>query len=158
MTGRVLLQVLKVVGITVPVTWFWLQWGRTAYGQIFAELSIPIFSLLGMYDVMPEGSRDRFINYLPFLILMIVTPRLTLLRRSVGIVVGFVLIFFLQVFFVYMSHEAGVESGDMSAEDVYSTMLPILLFCDAFPFILWIVIAKDFVLDITSKLFENASH
>lgn len=158
MTGRVLLQVLKVVGITVPVTWFWLQWGRTAYGQIFAVLSIPIFSLLGMYDVMPEGSRDRFINYLPFLILMIVTPRLTLLRRSVGVVVGFVMIFFLQVFFVYMSYEVGVESGDVNDEDVYATMLPILLFCDAFPFVLWIIIAKDFVLDITSTLFENASH
>jgi len=156
-TGRVLIQVLKVVGITVPVTWLWLEWGRAAYGRLFAELSIPIFGFLGMTEIMPQGSRDRFIGYLPFLILMIVTPRMTWLRRSVGIVVGFVSIFFLQVFFIYMSHRAGVQGGDVNRPDLYEAMLPVLLFCDAFPFVLWIVIAKDFVREMTSKIFENAA-
>jgi hypothetical protein len=35
-------------------------------------------------------------------------------------------------------------------------MLPVLLLCDAFPFVLWIVFAKDFVREITAKVFENA--
>jgi len=151
-TGRVLLQTLKVVGITVPVTWIWLEWGRAAYGRLFAELAIPIFGFLGMTRILPEGSRDRFINYLPFLILMIVTPRMSLLRRSLGIAVGFVLIFILQVFFIYASEMAGVQDGQVNRQDIYEKMLPVLLICDAFPFVLWILFAKDFVQEITAKI------
>lgn len=156
MTGRVLLQALKVVGISVPVTWIWLEWGRTAYGRLFAELAVPIFGFLGMTRILPQGSRDRFINYLPFLILMIVTPRMSLVRRSVGIVAGFVLIFFVQVFFIYASEMAGVQDGKVDRLDIYEKMLPVLLICDAFPFVLWIVIAKDFVQEITAKILQKS--
>jgi hypothetical protein len=55
-----------------------------------------------------------------------------------------------------MSHRAGVIGGQMNAQDVYVAMLPVLLLCDAFPFVLWIVFAKDFVREITAKVFENA--
>ena len=81
MTGRFLLTAAKIIGISVPVTWLWLEWGREAYGQLFATLSIPIFGALGLTTIMPEGSRDRFINYLPFLVLVLVTPRMSWLRR-----------------------------------------------------------------------------
>ncbi|MFT5443736.1 MAG: hypothetical protein ACI8W3_002787 [Myxococcota bacterium] len=158
MIGRVLLQTLKVVGLTVPVTWIWLEWGRAAYGRLFAELSIPIFGFLGLTRILPQGARDRFIGYLPFLILMIITPRLSPLRRGLGIVVGFVAIFFLQVFFIYMSEVAGVQGGDVNRQDIYEKMLPVLLICDAFPFVLWIIIAKDFVMEMTAKMFENNSN
>jgi hypothetical protein len=154
-TGRALLQALKVVGITVPVTWMWLEWGRAAYGRLFAELAVPIFGFLGMTRILPQGSRDRFINYLPFLILMIVTPRMSLVRRTAGIVVGFVMIFFVQVFFIYMSDLAGVQDGKVNRQDIYEKMLPVLLICDAFPFVLWIVIAKDFVQEITAKILQK---
>ena len=156
MTGRVLLQALKIIGITVPVTWAWLEWGRAAYGRLFAELAIPIFGFLGMTRILPQGSRDRFINYLPFLILMIVTPRMSLLRRCLGIAAGFVLIFILQVFFIYASEMAGVQDGAVNRQDVYEKMLPVLLICDAFPFVLWIVIAKDFVAEIMAKILQKS--
>jgi hypothetical protein len=156
-TGRVLLQALKIIGITVPVTWAWLEWGRAAYGRLFAELAIPIFGFFGLTRILPLGSRDRFINYLPFLILMIVTPRMSWLRRCAGIVVGFVLIFIMQVAFVYASELAGVQEGGVNRQDIYEKMLPVLLICDAFPFMLWIVIAKDFVQEMTAKVFEKGS-
>ena len=156
MTGRVLLQVLKVIALTVPLTLLWVDWGRAAYGRLFTRLAIPIFGYFGMTHVMPLGDRDRFINYLPFLILMLLTPRLSLLRRGVGIVVGFVLIFFAQVFFVYVAEVVGVQGGEINRQDVYEKMLPVLLLSDAFPFVLWIVIAKDFVREMTSKLFAGS--
>lgn len=156
MTGRVPLQILKVVALTVPLTWLWLEWGRAAYGRLFTQLAIPIFGFLGMTRVIPLGARDRFINYLPFLILMLVTPRMSALRRVVGSLVGFVLIFFVQVFFVYMSEVVGARDGQFN-QDSYEKMLPVLLLCDAFPFVLWIVIAKDFVREMTAKLLSNAS-
>jgi len=139
----------------VPVTCAWLEWCRAAYGRLFAELSIPIFGFLGLTRILPQGSRDRFISYLPFLILMIVTPRMSLVRRTVGIVVGFVLIFFLQVFFIYASEMAGVVDGNVNRQDIYEKMLPVLLICDAFPFVLWIVFAKDFVQEMTAKIIQK---
>lgn len=156
MTGRGLLQVLKVVGLTVPLTWLWLEWGRAAYGHLFTRLAIPIFGFLGMTRVIPLGARDRFINYLPFLILMVVTPRMSWVRRVAGIAVGFVLIFVVQVFFVYVSAVVGVQDGEVNRQDLYEKMLPVLLLCDAFPFVLWIVIAKDYVREVTTKLFVRA--
>jgi len=155
-TGRVLLQALKVIGISVPVTWFWLEWGRAAYARLFAELAIPIFGFLGMTRILPQGSRDRFISYLPFLILMVVTPRMSPLRRCVGIAVGFVLIFILQIVFIYVSDMAGVRGGAVNRQDIYEKMLPMLLLCDAFPFVLWIVIAKDFVQEMTTKILQKS--
>lgn len=156
MTGRALLQVLKAVALTVPLTWLWIEWGRAAYGRLFTQLAIPIFGMLGMTDTLPLGERDRFINYLPFLILMVITPRLSLVRRIVGIVVGFVLIFFLQVVFVYVAEVVGVQGGAVDRQDIYEKMLPLLLLSDAFPFVLWIVFAKEFVSEFSAKLFRNA--
>jgi hypothetical protein len=150
------LKVLGAIGLTVPLTWAWLEWGRAAYGRLFTQLAIPIFGMLGMTETMPLGARDRFINYLPFLILMMVTPRMSLLRRAVGIVVGFVLIFIVQVVFVYVAEVVGVQGGEVNRQDIYEKMLPVLLLCDAFPFVLWVVIAKDFVREVTAKLFQNA--
>ena len=50
MNGRVLLQVLKIIAITVPVTWYWLESGRVAYGRLFVQLALPIYGFLGMTD------------------------------------------------------------------------------------------------------------
>ena len=85
MTGRLLfLSLLKIVVLSVPVTWLWLEWGREAYGELFVNLSLPIYGFFGETSLMPAGARDRFINYLPFLILMVITPRLGWVRRIVG--------------------------------------------------------------------------
>ncbi len=157
MGSRTLLSALKIIGISVPVTWIWLEWGRAAYGKLFAQLAIPIFGALGMTSIMPEGSRDRFINYLPFLILMVVTPRMSMMRRVVGIVVGFVLIFLLQVLFIYVAEVAGVVRGVVDNTRTYARYLPIMLLCDAFPLVLWAIIAKDFVQEMTSKVFEGTN-
>lgn len=157
MTSRFLLSAVKIIGISVPITWLWLEWGRDAYGKLFALLTIPIFGALGLTNIMPEGSRDRFINYLPFLILMVVTPRMSMLRRVAGILVGFVVIFMFQVLFIYVAEVAGVERGVVDNTRTYALYLPIMLLCDAFPMVLWAIIAKDFVSEMATKAFEGNS-
>jgi hypothetical protein len=154
MTGRFLLALLKIVVVSVPIAWIWEKWGREAYGDLFLQLSLPIYSLFGYHALLPEGARDRFINYLPFLVLMIVTPRMSLTRRGVGIVVGFVVIFLFQVFFVWYQYVAVPDLENLDQQS-YSRFLPVMLLCDSIPLILWIVIAKDFVQEITSKLFDS---
>lgn len=152
MKGRTLLRVLEVVGISVPVTWAWLEWGRDAYGHFFTQLAIPIFGFLGYTSLLPLGSRDRFINYLPFLILMIITPRMSWLRRGVGIVVGCFVIFLFHLVFVFIFDLAFPRPQHMT-EDGYATFLPAMLVSDSIPFVLWIVIAQDFVKEKAAQWF-----
>jgi hypothetical protein len=154
MTGRFLLALLKIIVVSAPIAWIWEKWGREAYGELFLQLSLPIYSLLGYHALLPEGARDRFINYLPFLVLMLVTPRMSPTRRAVGIAVGFVVIFLFQVFFVWYQYVA-VPDPESLNQQTYSRFLPVMLISDSIPLILWIVIAKDFVQEITSKIFDS---
>ena len=155
MSVRFLLAAAKVVGLSVAVTWIWLEWGRDAYSELFVELSLPIYGELGYTSLLPQAGRDRFINYLPFLILMIVTPRLSWLRRIVGIAVGFIVIFIFQVIFVLVDYLVFPEGAANMTQDSYSKFLPIMLLTDSIPLILWVIIAKDFVKEKAAFIFTT---
>lgn len=155
MSIRFLLAAVKVVGISIGVTWAWLEWGRDAYSDLFMDLSLPIYGELGYTSLLPQAGRDRFINYLPFLILMLVTPRMSWLRRTLGIVVGFVVIFFFQVAFVLIDYLVLPHGAGKMTQDSYSKFLPIMLLTDSIPFVLWIIIAKDFVKEKMAFIFAS---
>ena len=151
-----LLRIFVFLGLSVPLTWIWLDWGQRWYARNFGKLALPIYGLFGATTVMPTGSRQRFINYLPFLILMLVTPRLRLRRRILGIVIGFVLIFLSHVAFVWISHIASGGGGPMNVLGL-PILFPALLFCDAFPLVLWVIIAHEYVSKISARIFEPRS-
>ena len=54
---RLLLVLLKIVAVSVPLTWLWLEWGREAYGKLFLELAMPIYGMFGLTTLLPEGAR-----------------------------------------------------------------------------------------------------
>jgi uncharacterized membrane protein len=147
---RLLLTLLKIVAVSAPLTWLWIAWGREAYGELFLELAMPIYGILGLTSVVPEGARDRFINYLPFLILMLVTPRLTLKRRLVGTLVGFLVIFIAQLVFVYLVDQEIGQSTQMT-HNRFVRVVPANAMSDSLPFILWVLIARDFLWETVSR-------
>ena len=153
---RLLLTLLRIVAVSAPLTWLWIQWGREAYGRLFLELSMPIYGVLGLTSLVPVGNRDRFINYLPFLILMIITPRLSLTRRVVGTVVGFVMIFIMHLIFVYVASGANAAGGPTTREG-FMQIVPANTFSDAIPLALWVVIARDFVWEKVGPILGTAS-
>jgi len=142
--GGILLPLLKVIAVSLPLTWIWLEWGREAYGWFFTRTAIPIFGMLGETSLLPVGARDRFINYLPFLILMLVTPRMSWARRSAGIAIGFVAIYISHLIFVWYTYHLGVDAGRMSTGD-FRQIFPVLMLSDALPLILWVIFANQFV-------------
>jgi hypothetical protein len=152
---RALLVLLEIVAVSAPLTWLWIVWGRDAYGELFLELALPIYGLLGLTDLVPIGARDRFINYLPFLILMIVTPRLSLRRRVVGTAVGFVVIFCVHLVFVYVASSAA-EAGGPRTPRGFLQIVPANTLSDAVPFALWVVIAREFVWEHVARVFGGS--
>ena len=75
-----------------------MEWGRRAYGRLFLELANPIYGWFGV-TAYQGGVRERYINYIPFLVLMILTPRISWRHRTLGTLAGLVLIFFFQLGF-----------------------------------------------------------
>jgi hypothetical protein len=150
---RLLLTLLKITVVSVPLTWIWMEWGREAYGELFIRLSLPIYGLFGLTTVIPEGARDRFINYLPFLILMIITPRMSLKRRVIGTLTGFVLLFLGHVAFAYIASTAINPDNTINSRG-FRKIVAANGFSDAAPFILWVVIAKQWVWESAGRLFS----
>ena len=150
MRKRVVLLTLEVVAVTIPLTWLWLAWGREAYHGVFVQLAGPVPGWFGLPSYQLITVPQRFINYVPFLALMIVTPRLSLARRTLGTIVGFGVIFLGHVAFFVVSVAVYAEHG-MTPRAI-SALFPVLLLSDALPFILWAIIARDVLRDAVARV------
>ena len=141
MRSRLLLPLLEAVALSVLLTALWLAWGEAAYQAFFAESARPLLRALGVHALPDSPARRRFVSFVPFLVLMLVTPRLAWRRRLGGILLGIPLLFLGHVALVAieaLSHTARRPTGDS-----FSTLLPAALFADALPFVLWALFAAD---------------
>ena len=149
MTKRVFLLLLELVVISVPLTWLWIEWGREAYPKLLPPFVRPLLALLDLPPQRPNLVPDRFISYVPFLVLMVVTPRIPAVRRVVGTALGFALIFLSHVAFVVYLILMG-ESERLSARP-FANVFPALIALDALPIAVWAILAKDFLGEMASR-------
>ena len=70
------LLVLGFVAITIALTFFWEESGRVTYGRFLKAVAPPIYDLFGVGDARVGAFRQRYINWVPFVGLMLVTPGL----------------------------------------------------------------------------------
>jgi hypothetical protein len=138
---RLLPLLAKLVAVTVPLTLVWIQWGREAYYQFFLHSSRPLLIALGVTGVRRDLVHDRFINYLPFIALLVITPALSLKRRVIGGLVGCVVLYLSHVGLTYASFAAFIEHGE--TRESMSQLFPAYLLSDALPFLLWALIASE---------------
>ncbi len=143
MRTRLVLLFLEFLAITLPLTWLWDVWGRDVYLDFFESVAGPALELLGVRRVPRMMVGNRFLNLLPFFALMVITPGLGIRRRLVGSAVGFGLIFLVQIGFAAMAFHARARYG-LSA-DAFSALFPMLLLSDSLPFLIWAVVANEFV-------------
>ncbi len=152
MKTRAFLFLLKFILLSGTLTWLWIEWGRQIYGRVFSTLVTPLYASLGIVGF--QGSRERYINYIPFLVLMLITPRVRAARRFGGIAVGFLVIFTFHVFLSLWAQLAQ-PAGESLTRDSVAMFLPVVLFSDALPFVLWALICHQFVKDATSTAFSK---
>jgi hypothetical protein len=150
MIVRVLWLLFKVGVVSLPLTWWWFEWGRRAYGRLFVEISTPIYALIGV-TAYQGGVRERYINYIPFLVLMLVTPAIGWRRRLFGILVGAAVIFVFHLGFNLWAEVAFPLDGTRGGG--FSFFLPAVLLSDALPFILWVLICHEVVGGIALRAF-----
>jgi len=139
---KALLFVLEFVALSVPLTWLWVSWIRPVYGAFFHHAASAIYALFGLSGV-PTPMRQRYIHYIPFVVLMILTPRLSARRRFGGIALGVLALFVFQVAANWIASPGGTLRLVLP--------LPIGLLSDALPFVLWALIAHEFVRDAANR-------
>ena len=123
----------KFIALTAPLTWLWQHGGRRAYREIHLPAAQTVFELLGFGHV-PAPGRQRFISIIPFMALVMLTPRLSARRRWLGLVFGLLALFLLHIFSQLWA------DPETHLFPFWAKML-----LDAAPFALWIVIAHEFV-------------
>jgi len=146
---RLSLLALEFVAITAPLTWLWIEWGREAYHEIFIEVTRPMVAWFGIPNAQLGHAPQRFISYVPFIALMVITPGLTLERRVFGTVIGFGVLFLSHAAFVLASIAAYMEYGETPR--AIRAVFPVMLLLDSLPFILWAVIAHEVVREWAAK-------
>ena len=139
---RLILPVLVFIMITLALSFYWEEaGGRQAYAVFLKTKGAGLLDALGIEGVRVAGGRLRYINWIPFVGLMLATPSLTLSRRLVGLAVGLVVLF---------ATHLGLNATQVRG----APQLPLVpsLVSDTLPFLLWIVAAFPAL----SQLFENA--
>jgi len=131
----ILLFALSFVALTLLGTWLWLAGGDVLYDRALDPIAREIYALLGIEG---RGSfrRTRFINLVPFTALMLLTPGLGARRRARGLLVGWL---------VLVGSHVALNGHAMATQARGNLPLFAAQLSDALPFLLWLVLARDFV-------------
>jgi len=135
----------KFVALTATCIWLWQTWGLSVYHAIYSPIATAIYEGLG-FEGIATPARDRYINIIPFLTLMILTPNLSTRRRYGGTAIGLAILFFMHI------------AANLTAYP-QSLRLPriVSLMLDAAPFFLWVVICHEFVRGFMQRAIAGSS-
>jgi hypothetical protein len=150
MRSRALQLGLSFVLLTTGLTWLWLQWGGAAYERFLLAVAGPVLHAFGVTQIVESPAQKRFVSVVPFLVLMWLTPGLSLRRRTLGTLVGAALLCLTHVGLVAV--ELWSQSSHRLTATPFSTMFPAAMFADSLPFMIWAVVAHRFL----SGLFVRA--
>ena len=149
MRRRLFRLLFEFVALSLPLSWLWMNGGKALYGRFFGWAATPIFQLLGATEP-PNGYRDRFINYVPFVVLMLITPALSARRRALGTAVGLFVIFCGHLAFAWVANQAPRGPGGGRTAESFATLFPAFLVSDSLPFVLWAIFAAPFLKELGS--------
>lgn len=132
MTGiKLALRVAAFAAITLLLTLLWNEGGRIVYGKLFKLVAPGIYDLFGFEGARVGAFRQRYVNFIPFVGLVLVTPGLALRRRLGGLAIGLFLLF------------CGHLALNLTETETGGRHLPLLpsLLSDTLPFLLWLFVA-----------------
>jgi hypothetical protein len=155
MGSRRLRLALSFVLLTTALTWLWVAWAGAAYERLLLAVAGPLLDALGVTRVAQSPAQKRFVSYVPFLVLMALTPGLGLRRRVLGTLVGCALLLLAHV--GLLAVEELSLSRRRPTSDPFSTLFPAALFVDSLPFMLWAVIAHRCLRELLGRWLPPAS-
>jgi hypothetical protein len=142
---RILLFALSFSALTLVLTWLWLAGGNAFYGLTMQPVAREINEWMGLSG---PGTmlRNRFINIVPFVSLMLITPRLSLRKRLGGLAIGLLVL--------AVSHLA-LNAMAVSQQATRTLPPTAALLSDAEPFVLWFLLARDFIQEVVQGIRDS---
>jgi len=146
-----LLVVLFFV-ISVPLAWLWHEWGVDRYVVfLFAILSWLRGAVGWPFAGKGGGGLSlRYVSHVPFLVLVFLTPCLSMRRRVLGAFLGSVFITATHLFVITLVNVAFLAGGS-----VFQKVAPFILIMDGLPLLAWLVVARDFLRTLVPGLREE---
>ncbi len=131
---------IKFVALTAPLTWLWVVAdGRELFARhVFVPVAGTIYDALGLE--IRAVWRERYIHFVPFIALVLLTPRLSARRRTIGLLGGLVAMFCVDVVINGVTQYGQKRPVDLP--------MPMKVLSDALPFAVWAVVAQQFVADL----------
>lgn len=128
---RALMIVASFVVVTLALTFFWEEVGRLNYGRFLKTVAPTLYDWIGVGDARVGALRQRYINWIPFVGLVLVTPGLRMRRRALGLAGGLLALF------------VGHLTLNLTERVYKASHLPFVpsIVSDALPFLLWIIVA-----------------
>lgn len=141
---RGLILLIEFIAITAPLTWLWMNGGQEAYMAFFKDVARPVLTALGVTNYPPSAVRDRFIGFVPFIALMLITPGLEWSKRIGGILIGIPIIVLCQMALVFAVFKVVVQGGGWNS-DTKTALFPFTVMFDAVPLLLWAIFAHEYL-------------
>jgi hypothetical protein len=150
--GRLLLLLVLFFALTVPLVWLWREWGVRHYVAFLFAVMRKLHDTLG-WPFAGKGGGGlslRFLSHIPFLVLVFLTPRLSVRRRVLGAVLGGIFIAVTHLFVITL-----VNAAFLAGYNVFPKVAPFILIMDGMPFFAWMVVARDFLRTLVPVLGEE---
>jgi hypothetical protein len=147
--SRILWFALRFFALTAPLTWLWVVAdGRELFArEVFVPAAGALYDLFGLE--IRAVWRERYIHYLPFTALVLLTPGLPPRRRTLGLLGGLVAMFLCDVV-----TNGVAQYGQRRPVDL---PMPLMVFSDALPFAVWAVVARGFVAELARGAFGGTA-
>jgi hypothetical protein len=145
-----LLRLLEFIAITGPLTWWWMHGGQEAYWDFFIWVARDILAMMGVTGFPPSAVRERFMNIVPFVGLILATPRLVLTERLWGLFLGCLLIFWGQIVLAWWAFICFGSDG--MTPEARMRFFPGEMLSDALPLIVWAVFANRFLSELLANV------
>lgn len=128
---KIILVIVAFCLLSIGLTWIWNESLRESYAIFINTVAPPIYDFIGFGGSPMRGMRLRYINIIPFVSLVLVTPGISLRRRGLGLGLG--------LFAIFVSHLA----LNLTALNARAESLPVVaaLVSDTIPIVLWFIIA-----------------
>jgi hypothetical protein len=156
MKTNLLPTLLKFLAVTLPLTWWWMNGGQQQYWTyVYKPFAFPVLGWLGVTTFPPSVVRERLMNFLPFLALMISTPGMRPTVRAKRSALGFGLIFLGQIGLAWWA--SVVYQGRTGPQsEAAAAFFPAVVASDALPFVLWALMAREFVTALLASVMPPA--
>ena len=150
--GRLLLLLVLFFALSIPLAWLWREWGVQRYVAFLFAIMRKLSDTLG-WPFAGKGGGGlslRFLSHVPFLVLVLLTPRLSVRRRVLGALLGSLFIAATHLFIITL-----VNAAFLAGDSVFRKVAPFVLIMDGMPFLAWLVVARDFLRTLIPGLREE---